>query len=1682
MTQTRVTYPSASPYIGGYRLVRPLGRNNDVETYLAEGDMGKGDVGDRTGPFVLKLTAASAVSADAQLRLEHEAAVVKQLDSPHLTPLLDHGWDNEWLYLVTDFVTGVPLAELVATRTLSASEAITTGRHIAGALQVAHDHGVLHRDVKPANVIAVMSGSDGSAPSTDLVVERAVLVDFGLARSELLNRQLRDVAVGSVRYMAPEQAGLLRAPLDERADLYAVGLTLFECLVGRPLFTGTTVTEVLRQQMTVAPPSLRELGVNAPRALEAILQRLLRKDPAERYQSAEGLAADLDDLSLALEGGTAEPSIAIGAQDRRIALAEPAFVGRDAELAALMPYVEDARRGAGGLVFVEGESGGGKTRLLEELRVRVGSDVWVLNGQGVDQAAQRPFQVLSGVVRSVAAAAADEAGARVRLRDGMGDHRPAAAVAFPELADVLDAPPDERVGPEEFGELRTLRALSTLLDTLGTPARPGLVLLDDCQWADELSVKLLDRWCRSASNRRRHVLVIAAFRSEEVGPGHALRRVDALGALTLSGLDDSHVREVARSMTGGLPDAAADIVVRLAEGSPFMASAAVRGLVESGALVPEEQGWHLEETALDEIHFSRRAAAFLSHRVDLLTDHAQRLLTVGAVLGKQFELRLAAELATMTLVDASRAVQDARRRHMVWTDDSATRCTFVHDKLRETVLGRISDHDRRNLHRRAAQALGERSPPPVFELAFHLDAAGDHRAALPHALRAAEQARSQQALEVAEQQYRIAERGSDGSDASTALRIAEELGQVLMLRGRYEDAAIQFERALELAPADRMEARILGELGELAFKRGDVAASSVWLERGLHRLGQRAPKSTPGFLVTAAWEIIVQALHTVLPRLFVARRPLTSSEEDLLAARIYSRLAHSYWFGKGSIPTLFVHLRGMNLAERYPDTPQLAQAYSEHAPVMTLLPWFGRGIAYARRSLEIRRALGDVWGEGQSLHFYGVVLYASSQFEDCLDACREAVRLLERTGDRWEVNTARWHIAYSLYRQGDLARAAEVAREVHRSGQEIGDAQARGIGLAAWSKASCGRVPADLVDAELAAISDDVHTAAEVLQAHGRFLLAEGRSDDAVATLERADAMVRASGLRQEYVAPVQPWLLTALREARANCPPYDTQRGRRSRRRALRVARRARRMARSYKNNQAHVLREVAYLAAEGGRDRKARRLLDRSVDIADQQGAAFERALSLLARGEIGGSRGWSHADRDLSEGRALVEAAQGGLEPAVAARSPSSTVSLLDRFDVLLDAGRRIAVCLDQASVLAEVRGAALALLRGDECLVLEISGAVSDTTNPSEDKLRIEVAAGDPAVRFSRALVTSAVAARRPAVIAEGLAEGASDSTILSGARSILCAPILVRGEIAACLYVSHGAVGALFGEEEERIAALLAAIAGAALENAAGFAEVEELTRTLEQRVDERTAQLRRLNQLQTDMMGIAAHDLRTPLTVIGGFASTLRLRWDTVEPDERLHLLDRMVANTKRLVDFVENLLQFARIESGDLRCNLEPFDLGELVQRTVAEASAATSGVRVQATIPGDLPLGLGDEQRQWQVLTNLLTNAAKFSPPGGLIEVAVARNDTELSVSVRDHGPGIAPEDAGRVFEKFAQLEAREGQRRPVGTGLGLYICKSIVEAHGGSLTLRTTEGEGCTFTYTLQIAPEPAAVGKR
>jgi PAS domain S-box-containing protein len=476
---------------------------------------------------------------------------------------------------------------------------------------------------------------------------------------------------------------------------------------------------------------------------------------------------------------------------------------------------------------------------------------------------------------------------------------------------------------------------------------------------------------------------------------------------------------------------------------------------------------------------------------------------------------------------------------------------------------------------------------------------------------------------------------------------------------------------------------------------------------------------------------------------------------------------------------------------------------------MTMLPWFSRGLRYARRSLQIRRDLGEAWGQGQSLSFLSVIHYGASQWGQASEASHDAMRLLRQTGDQWEVNTAAWHDALALYRLGRLTEAAEAARRVYLSASAIGDGASSGIGLSAWCRASGGRVEFRLITDELASGREDAHTTTELQLAAAINRRAAGDLDAAQEYLDRALATIRKAGLRQEYVAPVFPWRATVARE-RAERTSALNPRLRRARLRACAFeARRARRIAHFYRNNLPHALREAALIAALRGRHRTGVRLLRRSVGVAQRQGAAYELALSRLALAEVAAARSGSRLA--VEEAQTELSVIEAGGSDAVLDLDTEPTISLFDRFATLLNVGRAITAATSYVALEAAIRDAALTLLRAERCHLIAVGQLAQE---------RLTTQSGEDLFGMSRTLLARAVDEGAP-VVALGQAADSNESLLLSGVRSAIAAPILVDGKPATMLYATHRQISELFGDEEVQLAAFIATLAGAAFEHLAG---------------------------------------------------------------------------------------------------------------------------------------------------------------------------------------------------------------------------------------------------------------------
>ena len=389
--------PSAQLIADRYLPQRLLGRGGAKEVWLAH-DLTL----DR--PVAIARARSGAAGAEARERMRHEARLMARLgDHPHVVTVYDAVEDRGALHIVARFMAGGSLAARLAAAPggrLEVAEVLRTGRALADALAHAHEHGVVHRDVKPDNVWLAADGSAG-------------LGDFGIAVAAG-DPQRTSAATGTPYYQAPEQ-GAAEAPLPQ-SDLYALGATLWELLCGRPPFLGPDSAALLAQHRHAEPEPPSRHAPAIPAALDALVLSLLAKRPADRPDHAAGVRDALDRL-----GGAPSIPVAAVAPDR-----DP-LVGREAELGSVRRALAAARAGSPQVVAVGGEPGIGKTRIVDEAAAEAGAGgAAVVRGRaGEESSAYGPWRE---ALRPLVAAAS---GLPARVLDDVrrltGDARPPAA-------------------------------------------------------------------------------------------------------------------------------------------------------------------------------------------------------------------------------------------------------------------------------------------------------------------------------------------------------------------------------------------------------------------------------------------------------------------------------------------------------------------------------------------------------------------------------------------------------------------------------------------------------------------------------------------------------------------------------------------------------------------------------------------------------------------------------------------------------------------------------------------------------------------------------------------------------------------------------------------------------------------------------------------------------------------------------------------------------------------------------------------------------------------------------------------------------------------------------------------------------------------------------------------------------
>lgn len=524
----------------------------------------------------------------AAARARHERAMLERLSSvPGVVKLTAATPGGDWMAFEDD--SGVPLSVAFRSKAFDTAALLEFSLRLSETIAAIRRAGVVHRDINPSNILLV-------GPE-----RRPVLMDFRIASSsaeERLAFTAHDQIEGTLAYIAPEQTGRTGRVMDHRADLYAFGATLYELATGHKPFESTDFFQVIRDILVqVATPPVT-LDPDTPQALSDIIMRLLQKEPDQRYQSAEGLAADLSELIERFTRGDAR-AFRLGDHDFPQRLSPPSrLIGREPEIDTLRAAFEDALAGRRNGLLIAGAPGVGKTALSNELRsIVTAKGGWFVTGKfdraRLDMDADAVWRAFSSLMRLLLAEPEEDlAPLRPQLVRALGSNLALAAAVLPELAVLLRIVPEPVLGDPLEAQGRLTQLSLDLLRTIAR-TRPIVFVVDDLQWASATPLDFFDAVISDTSMPG--LLFVGAYRVAEVDSAHPLSamlaRWERLSApprkLLLNNLGRTDLSEFLQEMLRlRSVDAArlADAVASRTGGNPYDTTELINALRRDGAL------------------------------------------------------------------------------------------------------------------------------------------------------------------------------------------------------------------------------------------------------------------------------------------------------------------------------------------------------------------------------------------------------------------------------------------------------------------------------------------------------------------------------------------------------------------------------------------------------------------------------------------------------------------------------------------------------------------------------------------------------------------------------------------------------------------------------------------------------------------------------------------------------------------------------------------------------------------------------------------------------------------------------------------------------------------------------------------------------------------------------------------
>jgi len=986
---------------------------------------------------VLKIISGELLDTSEAAKLRREYEIAKGLDFSGVAKVLEIKEFSDVIALVMEDFGGEALSEQVKNGAMPLRDFLAVASQLAEILAELHRRGIIHKDLKPDNIL--------------LGAGEVRLIDFGIAApisQETVGIVSHRELEGSLSYLSPEQTGRMNRPVDYRTDFYSLGVTFYQLLSGRLPFVSDDPAELLHAHLARQPQPLLEVNPAVPPTLQAIVQKLMDKSPEQRYQSATGLKTDLERCLQMLEnhGEIHEFELATADRSDRFQIPQKLY-GREQETQVLLDTFDEVSRGAARWMLVSGYSGIGKSSLIQEIHKPIVARRGYFTSGKFDQFNRNaPYTAVIAAFRNLMRQLLSESDEKVaqwkaKLLAALGSNGQIVIDVVPEVRLIIGEQPTVPSLPPSEAQNRFNLVFLKFVQTLSAPEHPLVLFLDDLQWADAPSLKLIE--ILLSDDETAHLLLLGAYRDNEVDATHPLTKTiqtlkEAEGTvqeITLKPLHISELNQIAADTLHVDPDETrplAELLLEKTGGNPFFVNEFLKALHADKLIVfdysESRWGWDIEK--IRDRNITDNVVELMRGKIQVLDENTQRLCRHAACIGNRFDLVTLATVSEMTPQMTARTLWPAIREGLIVPIGNTYRLAevvadsektlnseyrFSHDQVQNAAYVLLDEASKKALHLKIGRLLlGSFSEEEKNDRIFELTTQFNHGASLIHEekervsiaklnLAAGKKAKNAAAYEPAFR-YLAAGIALLPTDAwqryyDLALELHNECAEAAYLSGNAEEmerlTAVVFRNAAELL--HKVKAYTVKIQGYLSLTRNEEALNSC-LEI-LALLGARFP-AKPGKLH------IVKSLITTKIRLrgksadFLVGLPNMTDPTVTAIMEILPYAAAAAYFAKPDLFPLIV-FKQVSLSVQHGNHIQSAFAYATYGLVMcgsTLE--FDEGQKFGEIAIRLLDKFKAV-AVATRTHFVngGFIQHWRHHFRDTLDELLGAYQKGLETGD-----------------------------------------------------------------------------------------------------------------------------------------------------------------------------------------------------------------------------------------------------------------------------------------------------------------------------------------------------------------------------------------------------------------------------------------------------------------------------------------------------------------------------------------------------------------------------------------------------------------------------------------------------------------------------------------------------------